>query len=560
MGGGRVISLVLVLLHAAPAASEVVINEVFYDPRGRDDGFEFVELHNPGDLPVGLAGWTLETGNGLRENAWTLEWTGSSGDSVNAGGFFVVGEESLGSCAQAITGLDLQNGPDGCRLKGPLGELDVVGWGDLTFAEYYEGAPCKDVSSGLSLGRDPDGQDTEQNCDDLRAMENPSPGEYNRPPFDLLLHRAGLSRYGESSGATIDVVCSLKNAGTRTCGAGARLFASIAGFMDSTYIATDIEPGGVTKAVVRIPNPSPGIYPATVWHEYEADRWNTNDTLRMSVVLHPAPVVVNEIMFDPGVADCEWVEVFNGGPDPVNLAGWVLHDHKGRPKDIAREDLWLFPGGFVVLVEDEEVFARKHPGVDPGGCLRPAGGWPILNDSDGPLDFADMVVLRDTFGTMIDSVAYRERWSKTGVSTERINPEACSWSAGNWSPHFGVATGSPGARNSVSICLPTGDKLLSLEPRAFSPDNDGMADMLAVSVTLPGPGLARVLVFDANGSLVTRLVDGEVIETNRVTFWNGTRSDEAEAPTGIYIVLLEARMLSSGETYRSRAPVVLVRK
>jgi len=560
MGGGRVIGLILVLLHAAPAASEIVINEVFYDPQGRDDGFEFVELFNTGELPAALAGWTLETGNGSQENRWTHEWTGSPEDSVDAHGFFLVAEESLAHFAHAVTALDLQNGPDACRLKGPLGEVDIVGWGDLGFGEYYEGKPCKDVSSGSSLGRDPDGLDFNSNWDDLKAMDHPSPGEYNRPPSDLALERAGLSRYGGPSGATIDVVCSLRNAGTQSCGAGTRLFASIAGSVDSARITADIEPGIVAKAVVRTTNPGPGMYGVTVWHQCGADRWHTNDTLTISVVLHPAPVVVNEIMFDPGLADCEWVEVFNGGPDHVNLSGWMLQDHKGKARDIAREDLWLWAGEFMILTEDEEVFARKHPGVDAAIYLRPAGGWPILNDSDGALGFADKVVLRDSFGTMVDSVAYRERWSEEGVSAERINPEACSWSAGNWSPHFGPATGSPGERNSVSIHLPTRDRLLSLEPHAFSPDNDGDSDMLAVSVTLPGAGLARLLVFDANGSLVTRLLDGEVIENNRITFWNGTRGDQTNAPTGIYIVMLEARMLSSGETYRSRSPVVLVRK
>lgn len=560
MGGGRLISLILVLLSAAPATPEIVINEVFYDPSGRDDGLEFVELFNTGEFRAGLAGWTFETGNGSQADRWTHEWTGSPGDSVDGHGFFLIAEDSLADLADAVTALDLQNGPDACRLEGPLGEVDIVGWGELAFEEYYEGEPCKDVSSGQSLGRDPDGRDTDSNRDDLRAIDNPSPGEYNRPPFDLALERAGLSRYGGTSGATIDMVCSIRNAGTRSCGAGGWLFARIAGSVDSATIIGDIGPGDVTKAVVRTVNPGPGIYRARVWHRCPADRWNTNDTLTISVVLHPAPVVVNEIMFAPGLADCEWVEIFNGGPDHVNLSGWMLHDHKGKPRDIARDDLWLWAGEFMILTEDEDVFARKHPGVDAAIYRRPAGGWPVLNDSDGPLGFADMVVLRDSLGTMVDSVAYMERWSRTGVSAERIDPGASSWSAGNWSPHFGPATGSPGQRNSVSIYLPGQDQLLSLNPHAFSPDNDGNSDMLSVSVTLPGAGLARVLVFDANGSLVGRLLDGEVIDGKRITFWNGKRGDQTDAPTGIYIVMLEARMLSSGETYRSRSPVVLVRR
>jgi hypothetical protein len=537
-----------------------VINEVFYDPAGRDEGLEFVELFNTSEVPAALGGWTLETGNGAQENRWTHEWTGSSEDSIEARGFFLIAEDSLAPLAHAVTTLDLQNGPDACRIRGPHAEVDLVGWGDLAFGEYYEGEPCQDVGSGFSLGRDPDGHDSGSNREDLRAIDQPSPAEYNRPPSDLALERAGLSRYGGTYGATIDVVCNLRNAGTLPCGTGALLFAGIAGSLDSAGITEDIQPGDVTKAVVRAVNPGPGMYRATVWHRCPRDRWTKNDTLQISMVLHPAPVVINEIMFDPGLADCEWVEVFNNGPDHVNLSGWMLHDHKGKPRDIAREDMWLWAGEYVILTEDEEVFALKHPGISPGAYRRPAGGWPILNDSDGALGYADMVVLRDGLGTMVDSVVYRERWSETGVSVERINPVACSWSAGNWSPHFGPATGSPGERNSVSVHLPSGDCLLSLEPHAFSPNNDGDSDMLTVSVTLPGSGLARLLVFDANGSLVTRLLDGEVVESNRITFWNGDRGDEAPAPTGIYIVMLEARMLSSGETYRSRSPVVLMRK
>ncbi len=559
MVGGRFIVVILALCSALPARSDVVVNEVLYDPAGRDEGLEFVELHNTGDLAIQLSGWTLETGNGSQPGQWTLEWTGLSGDTIGAGGFFVIAEESLAAVAQALTALDLQNGPDGCRLTAPDGETDIVGWGDLAFREYFEGNPAGDVSSGASLGRDPDGQDTGSNRDDFRAIQNPSPGQYNRPPFDLSLERAGLSRHSPPANATIDIVCHIRNSGTRACGSGCTLSAAIGYLTDSTLLYSDIEPGQTSRAVVRLPNPGRGIHTARIWHRYDADRWHSNDTLKIGIAIHPTPVVVNEIMFDPGMADCEWVEIYNGGPEPVNLDGWTLGDHSGKPKDIARTGLWLPAGGYVVLVEDEEVFTRKHPELGAGSFLRPAGGWPTLNDADGPLGYADKVILRDASGTMIDSVAYRKRWSETGVSTERINPDACSWSAGNWSPHFGRETGSPGERNTVSFCLPSGDRLLSLNPRAFSPDNDGEADMLSVSVTLPGAGLARLMVFDVNGGLVKRLVDGEVIETNRITFWDGSGRDAADAPTGIYIVLLEARMLATPDTYRSMSPVVLVR-
>ena len=85
-----------------------------------------------------------------------------------------------------------------------------------------------------------------------------------------------------------------------------------------------------------------------------------------------------------------------------------------------------------MLVEDGLDFNALHPGL---GCpvVRPAGGWPTLNDTDGRHGYADIVVIRDAFGTCVDSVAYRKAWSVPGCSVERIETGARSAIASNWS-------------------------------------------------------------------------------------------------------------------------------
>jgi hypothetical protein len=539
---------------------EVVINEVFYDPAGRDDGLEFVELYNAARVAVCLEDWRLETGNGSYEGRWKVEWVGSAAETLGANGFFVIGEDGVRPAPDGLTALDLQNGPDGCRLTSPSGLKDVVGWGDLAYGEYYEGVPAADVPSGWSIGRDPDGRDTDSNGDDFAELSSPSPGDFNHPPFDLSITKAGLSRHGMVSGSRIDIVCRVANKGTQACGLGAVVFARASGMADSSRMPEDIASGQVSSIVVRLPNPGPGIHIVTTWHRYESDRWHENDTLATSIALHPAPIVVNEIMFDPGVVDCEWIELFNQGTSPMSIKGWTLNDHGGRRRSIAEENIVIEEGSFLVLVEDEEVFAHAHPGLDPQVFFRPVGGWPTLNDTDGPLGFADVTVIRDVFDTMIDSVAYRRRWSRSGVSVERRDPRERSWLTANWSPHYGAASGSPGAWNSVSFCLPEGNSLLKLKPSTFSPDGDGDDDLLAASVSLPRPGLVRLTIFDANGRLVKRLVDGEVIEAGRITFWDGRRGDDTNAPTGVYVVLLESKILSTDEVLRSKSPVVLIRR
>ncbi|MHB1307443.1 MAG: lamin tail domain-containing protein [Limisphaerales bacterium] len=67
-----------------PAQSEVVINEIMFNPPA-GDAFEFIELHNRGMLPVDLTGWRLEDG---------VEYTFPAGFILNGGGYVTVARDA----------------------------------------------------------------------------------------------------------------------------------------------------------------------------------------------------------------------------------------------------------------------------------------------------------------------------------------------------------------------------------------------------------------------------------------------------------------------------------
>jgi hypothetical protein len=316
----------------------------------------------------------------------------------------------------------------------------------------------------------------------------------------------------------------------------------------------------MVSVVVRLTNPGSGMHDVLVWHRYDRDRWNTNDTARTSIVIPPPPVVVNEIMFRPDGTDCEWVELLNRSACAVNLKGWTLEDSRGRAEPIAGGDLTLAPGVYLVLVEDEQVFGTIHPGVAREAYAEPGGSWPTLNDVDSPLGYADAVVIRDGYGTAVDSTAYSRNWTSPGRSVERIDPAGPSPNPANWSPHFGESASSPGAANTVSFHLPAEGRVITLSPQTFSPDGDGEDDVVAIAVNLPGTGVVRLSVFDINGRLIRRLLDGEAVDTGRVTFWDGRSDDESEAGTGVYLLLFEGRMHLTQKSFRSKLPIVLVRR
>jgi hypothetical protein len=538
----------------------VVINEVFYDPEGKDAGYEFVEFFNRSDEPVCLEGWRFETGNGSYENRWKHEWTGSDADEIGPNCFFVIGEDLVGTAVSFTTELDLQNGPDGCRLITPDGGLDVVGWGSLVYPEYFEDSPAAEGASGSSLGRDPDGHDSDRNSDDLSILDRPSPGDYNHPPCDLALERAALSGSSSDNGTEIEIACRVLNAGTQACGSGAWLYVALGLRADSTRIVGNLLPEEAIRIGVRLPNPGGGLHLVRVWVSSASDRWQANDTLATTVALSPPPVVINEIMFRPATEDCEWIELFLRGVEAVDLRAWTIEDHRGRARRIADDSLVIESGDFLMLVDDAEAFAVTHPDINHVRIITPHGGWPALNDTDGPFGFADAVVIRDAYGTSVDSVAYREDWCKPGVSIERIDPLREGWDSANWSPHYGAGRGSPGSENSVSFYLPETGGILSLSPPTFAPGEDGEGSVVAISVRLPSPCRVWLSSYDINGRLVRRVIDGAQVERTRHAFWDGLRDDGSKAPMGIYIIVLKAEVTASDVSYRARSPVVLLRR
>ena len=54
--------MVFLAAETAAAAPAVVINEIMYHPADPNPSAEFIELFNPGDLPVDLSGWRFSRG------------------------------------------------------------------------------------------------------------------------------------------------------------------------------------------------------------------------------------------------------------------------------------------------------------------------------------------------------------------------------------------------------------------------------------------------------------------------------------------------------------------
>lgn len=163
------------------AVSDVVINEVLYDPPGPDVDV-FIELAGPpGQL---LEGWQLrgiDGAGGATTN--TIDLEGSVGDD----GFFVVAgfgaSPSITEAAdQFSVSANLPNGPDSLQLFNAEDEVvDAVGYGLFGGAAVFagEGSPAPDAANGNAIARGASSVDSDDNGADFALTGTPTPGSPN---------------------------------------------------------------------------------------------------------------------------------------------------------------------------------------------------------------------------------------------------------------------------------------------------------------------------------------------------------------------------------------------
>ena len=542
----------------------LVINEVLYDPVGPDDGLEFVELYNPTDHTVSLNNVLLETGNGAVAGDWGMgvEWTDDV--FIGPGEFFVVGEKAVTPPPNWVSNLDLQNGPDACRLQIAGRVLDVVGWGALTYPEYYEGAPCEDVASGNSIGRAPDGADSQNNSADFRVISPPTPGRRNQCQVDVSLVAGSLTvspavpAVYEQARVSVEV----RNVGLTVLSHGQcvvqffEIRDSIRTFLGLPVVESMAQGQTVPVSVPWWPGVE-GCARLEVVAMTEGDENPTNDTTWTGVRTGGGQVVVSEIMYAPAAGASEWVELLNASNSSLDLKEWTIEDSSKKKSLITSLSLLVPSGGYVVLAQDKDLM---EPHAACSAILEPDGGWPSLNNGNqSGEDYADVVCLRDSSGCVSDYVAYSDEWtSRTGSSLERVSVSVPSSQAANWASSAAPEGSTPCGRNSVSeIAAKAREREITMSTRVISPDSDGARDRVVFSFTLPSPGFrVDFAVFDSEGRLVKKLLDQKKVGTVVQAVWDGTDDEAKRVPPAIYVVHL-AMSGPAGEQDTSEATVVV---
>jgi hypothetical protein len=160
-----------------PSAGCPVVNEIMTGgPSSGAD--EFVEVLNPCPVTIDLTGARLVYRSAAGSSDSTLVgW--SDGALLAPGMRLVYGGATFAGPRDGDLGAGLSGTGGGVAIRASGGSVvDSVGYGTATNA-FVEGAAAPAPAAGSSIGRLPDGADTDQNATDWLPMATPTPGAPN---------------------------------------------------------------------------------------------------------------------------------------------------------------------------------------------------------------------------------------------------------------------------------------------------------------------------------------------------------------------------------------------
>ncbi len=556
----RIVVILIIVLNLysvfpRPVHSEIVINEVYYDHPGYDRGWEYIELYNNGAVMVEVSGCRLELIDGRSGDFRTL-WESNGPVALPAGQCLLIPGENYHPPEEMLLRGRVENGPDAVCLLVEGHVEDLVGYGDLDSPSHYEGRPAILTGEGFSLSRKPDGADTGINYADF-VVEEPSPGRANFFDLDIgvyfkksyLLpcrgrlwdievefHNRGLKEFRKAVGVDLFIISEVESL---RCG--------------GRSISLNLKPGGVETANVSGSAVQVSNAEVEIRLRGEGDMNGWNDCARRRVYFSPGPLIVNEIMYNPGPYGSEWIELYNISSRSVDLSSWSISDSRMNRKSITSRRVILESGGFLVLARYPDQLEGRVAGAMLMGVEE---GWPILNNQGGEGIPADAVMLyRD--GVLAEMVWFSDlSEGRRGYSVERYRVDCCSTGGGEIWHRCSAAEGStPGRSNSVYSEEAEYSGGLNLLPNPFCPDRDG--SLLISGRMRDGENGFSVRIFDMSGFEVRNLFGESGGARCFSCRWDGKSSSGKDVPTGLYICVVEY-MKSGGMVCRREKMCVAV--
>lgn len=261
-------------------------------------------------------------------------------------------------------------------------------------------------------------------------------------------------------------------------------------------------------------------------------------------------IVINEIMFDPKTGGYDFVEIYNRSNKVIDLNTFTLSNYDtitniiSNPETISNDGYLIFPQEYIVLSENGAIVQANNTTTNPEGFLD-MGNLPTMSIAGGTVCLSTATGIIDNF-TYYDNMHFGLLTDTKGISLERINFERPTQDRTNWhSAAEAVGFATPAYKNSQYQDAGETDNAIEITPEIFSPDEDGINDVVNINYHFDTPGfVANLTIYDSKGRIVKLLTRNELLGVKGTISWDGIDNDREKARIGIYIIYFEVFDLS----------------
>ncbi|MBP9212067.1 MAG: lamin tail domain-containing protein, partial [Bacteroidetes bacterium] len=462
------------VMTAGMRSSSVLINEFMYTPAAGMP--EWVELVNPGDDTLALAGWRLSdagstkallSGNGsIDPQGYGIVTT----DTNTFRSFFDIAVPLFQASFSA-----LNNSGDAVVLYDRYGAMID----SLSYRSTWGGGTGRSLERIDTAFRSADSATWSAS----RHPEGSTPGEVNsvtRKRTDAALRSLHIAPVLPVTGAPAVITVTVFNAGREMLtGASVRLLLN--GTVSGERSIADLASGDSSSLEFLVNGLKQREYRCAAVIGAAGDGDASNDTLAMefTVGVPAASVIVTEVMSAPPEGMPEWIELYNRASTPIDLAGWTIADNGSTNAPLGTAPMTVAAGSYIIITTDPLQFFASYPAM-PETVLVIAAAVPSLNNTT-----PDAVVLRDGTRRTMDSLRYQPQWLvQPGHSLQRYDRDDLTSDSLNWRSDLP----SPGTEN------PSGRKEQDAGFRSFTAERSGDVLRLHATVTNHGRSMMENVV------------------------------------------------------------------
>ncbi|MBU1146425.1 lamin tail domain-containing protein [Patescibacteria group bacterium] len=317
---------------------DVIVNEIFPNPKGDDSQGEFIELKNIGTTDIDLTGWKVGDASSKR---YTIKAADFTSIILKPNDFFVL--------YRSVTGIALNNsGTESTKIFSPDGAL--------VSALEYSGSAAEDQSYAKDDAEYFWTSTPTPGKENLITRENQIPTAVISAPSEAEISEEINFDGSDSTDPDGDELIFSWNFGDGSEAAGANVNHVYSAAGKYKIILTVKDALGATATAeqfIVIANP---------------------DSAEENFSIDEQLIFINEVLPNPeGSDEAEWIEIKNIDLEPIDLSGWKLDDDEGgsRPYKIPDNTI-INPGQFLIFKKSETKLAFNNT-FDAARLLDPDG-------------------------------------------------------------------------------------------------------------------------------------------------------------------------------------------